>query len=193
MLLLPEGTLPLPILDRSTSSSSVSSAGTSSSAVKKEAQCGDQKDNDGDGLADCDDPDCAKVASCRCSALSCGDPNERGSEFTCRPEEGCICNDANGCEACKVKSQTCRTNADCCGGTNLTCQEFLEGSKPVKRCMPESVTVCDITCGPGGIWGAPSGCKTGYAPADAEDCDTLVGACDLAPNAERNERKCWRS
>ncbi|XP_064414034.1 teneurin-4 isoform X3 [Latimeria chalumnae] len=40
-----------------------------------ETACGDGKDNDGDGLVDCMDPDCCIQASCRTSLLCLGSPD----------------------------------------------------------------------------------------------------------------------
>ena len=178
----------------SSSSSKGGSTTVSSSSVGRELACTDGKDNDGDKLNDCDDPDCAGSNDCRCGALSCGAEGN-----SCRAENGCICNNANGCEACHLKNDTCRTNADCCAGTGLSCQEiFVAGEGTEKRCMPATTFVCDITCegtagSTKGTWGAPTSCVTSTPPEGAEDCEKLTGACELSPNADRNKRKCWNT
>lgn len=48
--------------------------------------CGDEMDNDDDGLVDCDDPDCADVASCPAAACACW--SETDLDFLI--DEGCL-------------------------------------------------------------------------------------------------------
>lgn len=191
-----QGVIPviLPILSGD-QSSSASSAGAV--VANRETQCGDRVDNDGDGGADCADADCMRVASCRCNTLSCGDPKDRTSKFTCLREEGCICDEKNGCVPCRGEKQSCGDGSDCCTGFGLTCQEILLGGKREKQCLPLPQTVCTIVCegkdGTTGEWSSPTGCATDRVPENTPDCETLRGTCNRSPNEERNTRKCWQS
>jgi len=180
--------------DQSSSASSQAvEARSSQTAAARELDCEDSLDNEGDTLSDCDDPDCSGAAACRCGALSCG-----GSEGqTCQPEDGCICRSGE-CMACRLKDQTCETSADCCAGLALECQQVTLATGALeKRCLPLSRFVCNIRCagptGGEGVWGEPYGCATGTAPDEVGDCTELVGACDVAPVADRNVRRCWQS
>ena len=80
--------------------------------------CADGIDNDGDGLADCDDPDCAGIGSC--PALACADL-DRGA---CQNDPTCewsgknkVCSDAGGgtpppanCSDYNGDAKACRAN-----------------------------------------------------------------------------------
>jgi len=165
--------------------------------VARETACADGGDNDADRLADCDDPDCAADANCRCEALSCGNPGNRTSEVTCRREEGCICDARKACIPCKQKDQLCETSADCCQGFGLDCQEFLvDGNRREKRCAPSGEQVCVIRCegdpkvAAEGTWGRPYSCGLDNPPPNAALCDELSGSCTLSSNNERNTVKC---
>lgn len=92
-----------------------------------EVTCGDQKDNDCDGLSDCSDSDCNTktcatngkvcdfaVASCVCSGN--GAPPETSAETSCG--DG-IDNDCNGTKDCADSS--CKGSLASCGSNGLKC------------------------------------------------------------------------
>ncbi len=111
-----------------------------------ETLCSDGKDNDCDGLLDCDDPDCdTKLCSgfgLRCSGLKCkctggqvGGTYEV-SETTCGDGLDNDCNGSADCDDSNCLSQKCGPHSYCCGGA--------------RGCVDTSTTSdcggCGLTC-----------------------------------------------
>ncbi len=110
--------------------SSCTCSGNGGTAQASETMCFDGKDNDCDGLIDCDDPSC--------SGHGCGANNKRCVNMTCvctvrdggtveATESICndgLDNDCNGLTDCAEPAcagMTCGANGRACAGTNCRC------------------------------------------------------------------------
>jgi hypothetical protein len=82
---------------------------------------------------------------------------------------------------------------------SLGCREVtISSGARERRCMPITGSVCNIRCQatPGsdqGTWEDSYGCTMDVVPDTLQDCSTLQGSCELAPNEDRNVRRCWQS
>jgi hypothetical protein len=163
------------------------SAGGGSSS--KESNCADLRDDDGDGLIDCKDPDCQGI-TCRVSAGPC-DVDEvcndkicpadgfAGSERTCRGSVG-------GCdvpEQCDAKSLACPEDVQKCEA-GFVCdpvnQQCVAKRKSGDKCG--SAVECQSSFCVGGIC-----CETACAGA-CEACG--AGKCEPARPGTDPKGKC---
>ena len=121
--------------------------------------CDNGIDDDGDGLVDCDDPDCAESPSCTKSGF-CGDPQ---SNSCCIVHSNPYCDDAECCEA------VCAADAFCCA------------TEWDSICADAAAQLCGGLCGGGG---GEEICDNGIdddgdglVDCDDPDCAGVPGCC----------------
>jgi len=121
--------------------------------------CFDFEDDDGDGLADCADPDCLDACAGTCSPTVCTPGDAR-----CLPGTGFVeeC-DATGVRFCRV------------GRCDAAAGQACDGVRCTPAACAEASVVCDGTgalnrC-VAGAWADPSPCAAGQA------CEPTIGEC----------------
>jgi hypothetical protein len=81
--------------------------------------CDDDVDNDGDLLADCDDPDCFGVAPCDVAELNCDDDADNDGDHLA----DCDDPDCFGVAPCDVAEANCTDGEDNDGDTLIDCED----------------------------------------------------------------------
>jgi hypothetical protein len=145
-------------------------------AASKETDCSDGKDNDGDKVADCLDPDCDKQL-CRVTVGYC-DAEEVCQNKACPADgfktKGAVCRKGGSCdleEKCDGTSKHCPT--DKLAGTNLVCRA------PTGPC--DHAEMCD---------GVSPGCPTDVLEIKGEVCRGGIGPCDKAEECDGTSDTC---
>ncbi|HSA20035.1 MAG TPA: PPC domain-containing protein, partial [Myxococcota bacterium] len=158
--------------------------------------CDDGADDDGDGLADCADPDCAADPACATGSCcvahgtpGCEDPGISAcvcaqDDYCCDTEWDASCVgevDSLGCGTCGGAAEVCDDGADNDGdgladcadpdcGTDPGCLDFCPGYTGASNCCQNS-----DPCG----WAADGYCDCeGTCAWDAADCGGALEICD---------------
>jgi hypothetical protein len=170
-----------------------------------ETNCFDGKDNDCNGVADCQDPNCASqgitcsTSGKTCSAATfscvCNSPEAATGEQTC--DDG-IDNDCNGYIDCKDLN----CNAKTCGPFGKKCNTTANGTGSC-LCPGGTVEICndnidnncdgladcaDPTCRPATVAGVGKDCATGFPLGGGAKCD-FSGQC-VCPGGQSRETSC---
>jgi hypothetical protein len=104
-----------------------------------ETVCDDETDNDGDELADCDDPDCARAANCRVETVCDDGLDDDGDEMTdcvdpdCALLPACLAKkfyraDPNDDGTCNITDGIYILNFLFLGGPAPTCRESADAN-----------------------------------------------------------------
>jgi hypothetical protein len=128
-----------------------------------ETLCGDRKDNDCNGLTDCDDPSCAG-SSCGSSGLTC-----EGTSCACSLDGGIVQANETFCDDNK--------DNDCDGLTD--CQETICANQP---CAPNGRVCQGPNCICGGGGGTAQAAETFCNDGKDNDCDGLIDCQEAACN-----------
>jgi hypothetical protein len=177
-------------------------------ALSKESNCADNKDNDGDKLVDCLDPDCDQKA-CRaplgicdvvetCQNSACPADTLQLAGTTCRPggpcdiEEKCV-GTSPSCPPDKVapSTTTCRASGGPCDPAE-TCDGVLPAC-PVDALLPAgtlckpSTGDCDIAEYCDGLTGV---CPTDKLAPGGTVCRPKAGDCDLPETCSGKDPTC---
>jgi Calcium-binding EGF domain/EGF domain len=110
----------------------------------QETACGDAADNDGDGFADCDDPDCEQMPACLADASPVA--GTCGIDSDCRSVTGvavCLAAPGGYCSSfCdEMDPSTCPNNATCSGGICMARCNPIDGAAACAR--PDHVCILE--------------------------------------------------
>jgi hypothetical protein len=103
-------------------------SGNGGTAQASETLCNDGKDNDCDGLIDCEDPTCASQVCgvgflCLANKCSCAPDGGAGgtTETSCNDNRDNDCNALTDCQEAICSNQPCAPNGRVCQGTSCAC------------------------------------------------------------------------
>ena len=174
----------------------VSAPAVAQPEADKEINCTDAKDNDGDGVVDCDDADCAEDAACKP-----GDAPPAPAPAPAKTDKETNCTDRvdnDGDTVVDCADSDCYENAACKPSglpekTNSLCSDFVDndGDGAVDcddmDCQGPGITACK------GSWRGPN--SSGSAPMDMPELRPGMSVEDLIgtgsdKDGERNDILC---
>jgi hypothetical protein len=150
-------------------------------AEDRAAACSNKMDDDGDGLVDCEDPDCAGTEACEKTTETCenGLDDDRNGTLDCR-QESCkalpVCRDAELKETCRLLPDVAAMGCPLGKGCYLT-------SDGNKWCALEGPGLAGATCGNGDPSDRSQGCAAAHLCNERKRC---VHLCTSALDCTRN-------
>jgi hypothetical protein len=155
-------------------------------ADSDELTCDDGADNDGDGLIDCQDPDC-NTLSCddgnacttggTCSGDVCVGTTPVDDEEPCDDGAFCTVDDMCGAGVCNGTPMVCEDD-DVCDGTDW-CNELTDSCDDAPDLECDDGDVCNGAESCDSVIGCEAGdvleCDDGDACNGAESCDSVIG------------------
>ncbi|PKN45018.1 MAG: hypothetical protein CVU59_10185 [Deltaproteobacteria bacterium HGW-Deltaproteobacteria-17] len=133
-------------------------------------KCTDGKDNDGDGLVDCDDPDCVEDASCQAAMEICDDHQDNDGDSWV----DCDDPDCYASAVCTASGEICNDRIDNDDDSLVDCDDPDCSTSAI--CAPDD-EVCDDTIDNDG---------DGYVDCDDMDCTADIH-CEQATETACND------
>lgn len=145
------------------------------------AACSNHLDDDGDGLIDCEDPDCAGTEACEKTSATCenGIDDDRNGTLDCR-QESCralpICKDAVPTDSCLLLPPGSASGCPLGKGCYVT-------SDSTKWCALEGSSLAGERCGDGDSSDRSQGCAAGHLCDERKRCARI---CTIDSDCTRN-------